>query len=96
MVISFPAGHLVPRLYAVAGAGGKVTVVTRRCRYIIKISALAMWLFGKKDEAKGQQAVGGVAPAAAKPDKGVCPWSDCSCGAGCKCGAGCSCGSKRK
>jgi hypothetical protein len=36
------------------------------------------------------------APAAPKADRGVCPWSDCSCGAGCKCGAGCGCGSKRK
>ena len=35
-------------------------------------------------------------PAAPKADRGVCPWADCSCGAGCKCGAGCGCGSKRK
>ena len=32
-----------------------------------------------------------VAPT--KPaDRGVCPWADCTCGAGCKCGSSCTCG----
>ena len=56
-----------------------------------------MWksIFGGKPDAETPAPAAPAAPAAPK-DRGECPWSDCSCGAGCKCGSGCSCGSKRK
>jgi hypothetical protein len=51
-------------------------------------------MFGGSKPAADKPAA--TAPPAAPKDRGVCPWSDCSCGAACKCGAGCGCGSKRK
>ena len=64
--------------------------------FVFLTSRSLMWkqLFGGSGStAKSKES---SPPEPPKADRGVCPWKDCSCGAGCKCGSNCSCGSVRK